>query len=62
MNHEDVITLGELPVLPWNQLAPTLPGDYNVDGTVDAADFTVWRDSFGASGRRQLAADGDGDG
>ena len=29
LNHEDVITLGELPVLPWNQLAPMLPGDYN---------------------------------
>ncbi|QDV73881.1 Glycosyl hydrolase catalytic core [Planctomycetes bacterium K2D] len=24
-----------------------LPGDYNDDGVVDAADYTVWRDSFG---------------
>ena len=24
-----------------------LPGDYNDDGSVDAADYTVWRDSFG---------------
>ncbi|WP_197525402.1 N-formylglutamate amidohydrolase [Pseudobythopirellula maris] len=26
---------------------PILPGDYNDDGTVDAADFTAWRDSLG---------------
>ncbi|MEX2306112.1 MAG: hypothetical protein WD738_00870 [Pirellulales bacterium] len=23
--------------------APTLPGDFNLDGTVDAADYVVWR-------------------
>lgn len=27
--------------------APLLPGDYNVDGVVDAADYTVWRDNLG---------------
>lgn len=27
----------------------SLPGDFNVDGTVDAADYTVWRDQLGAS-------------
>lgn len=36
-------------------------GDYNGDGAVDAADYTIWRDSLGASGSG-LAADGDGDG
>ena len=25
-------------------VVPTLPGDYNADGKVDAADYTVWRD------------------
>jgi len=35
-----------------------LAGDYNGDGAVDAADFTVWRDSRGQSGAG-LAADGD---
>jgi hypothetical protein len=29
--------------------APVLAGDYNGDGVVDAADYTVWRDSFGGS-------------
>jgi hypothetical protein len=27
--------------------APLLPGDYNRDGIVDAADYTVWRDGLG---------------
>ena len=27
-----------------------LPGDYNNDGMVDAADYTVWRDNLGAVG------------
>ncbi|WP_197531436.1 CRTAC1 family protein [Posidoniimonas corsicana] len=26
----------------------SLPGDYNADGVVDAADYTVWRDNLGA--------------
>ncbi len=38
--------------------ASTQPGDYNGDGRVDAADYTVWRDSLGQSGAG-LAADGD---
>ena len=38
-----------------------LLGDYNDDGTVDAADYTVWRDSLGSSGLG-LAADGNNDG
>jgi GH35 family endo-1,4-beta-xylanase len=41
---------------------PELPGDYNVDGIVDAADFTVWRDSLGRSVDFFEGADGDGDG
>lgn len=38
-----------------------LPGDYNFDGKVNAADYTVWRDTDGFMGAG-LAADGDGDG
>lgn len=48
----------------YPELAPdpsALPGDYNQDGTVDAADYTMWRDAWGQTGLR-LAADGDGDG
>lgn len=35
-----------------------LTGDYNNNGVVDAADYTVWRDSLGATGSG-LPADGD---
>ncbi|TWT92449.1 hypothetical protein Pla108_40740 [Botrimarina colliarenosi] len=37
----------------------TIPGDYNGDGMVNAADYTVWRDSNGST--TNLAADGNGD-
>uniref|UniRef100_UPI0036F38C80 DUF7453 family protein n=1 Tax=Algisphaera agarilytica TaxID=1385975 RepID=UPI0036F38C80 len=38
----------------------TLLGDYNNNGIVDAADYTVWQDSFGST--TDLAADGNGNG
>jgi hypothetical protein len=37
-------------------------GDYNRDGVVDAADYTVWRDSFGAAITSGTGADGNVDG
>ncbi len=39
---------------------PTLGGDYNDDGVVDAADYTVWRDNYNSTS--QLDADGNNDG
>lgn len=39
--------------------AALIPGDYNDDGTVDAADFGVWTAAYGATGPN--AADGNGD-
>jgi cytochrome c peroxidase len=38
----------------------TLPGDYNGDGVVDAADYQVWRSNFGDT--TSLLADGNRDG
>jgi len=38
-----------------------ISGDFNDDGTVDAADYSIWRDTMGTSGSN-LAADGNGDG
>ncbi|TWT72732.1 Peptidyl-prolyl cis-trans isomerase A precursor [Posidoniimonas polymericola] len=35
-------------------------GDYNFDGVVDAADYTVWRNSNGST--TEVEADGNGDG
>lgn len=37
-----------------------LPGDFNVDGTVDALDFSIWRDHLGATGEAVLGGAGDG--
>ncbi|MEN0111907.1 MAG: endo-1,4-beta-xylanase, partial [Planctomycetota bacterium] len=41
----------------------TLVGDYNGDGTVDAADYTMWRDAYGtAVTQNGEGADGNADG
>jgi PEP-CTERM motif-containing protein len=39
-------------------LSVTLAGDYNRNGIVDAADYTVWRDTLGST--TNLVADGNG--
>lgn len=40
-----------------------LAGDYNADGVVDTADYTVWREAEGSTGLVPYSgADGDGDG
>ncbi|MEN1680241.1 MAG: hypothetical protein AAGJ46_11670 [Planctomycetota bacterium] len=38
-----------------------LPGDFNSDGTVDAADFPIWRDNLGGDAA-VLSGNGDGSG
>lgn len=35
---------------PYAALLPTVAGDYNGNGVVDAADYTMWRDSDGMAG------------
>jgi hypothetical protein len=41
-------------------LSVNLPGDYNNNGTIDAVDYVVWRNTLGQVGPN-LAADGNGD-
>jgi hypothetical protein len=43
------------------RITAVLPGDYNHSGIVDAADYTIWRDTLGQTGIA-LAADGNGNG
>jgi hypothetical protein len=38
------------------------PCDFNSDGTIDAADYTVWRDTFGQTVAHGTGADANGDG
>src|SRR5262249_15700616 len=49
-----LVTLSAFQAVP-------LPGDYNHNGVVDAADFAVWRNTLGQSGTG-LDADGNGNG
>jgi hypothetical protein len=58
----DTQTLNEGLVLLTDAGAPHLPGDYNGDEVVDAADYTVWRDQLGSSIDSFSGADGNGDG
>jgi hypothetical protein len=51
-------TSGEIYRIVTNEL---IAGDYNADGEVDDADFTVWTANFGATEGAGLAADGNGD-
>jgi chondroitinase B-like protein/dockerin type I repeat protein/PEP-CTERM motif-containing protein len=43
-------------------LFAVLLGDYNGDGAVGAADYTVWRNAFGSAVAAWSGADGNGDG
>jgi hypothetical protein len=44
------------------QSAPALPGDYNRDETVDAADYVLWRKTMGSGVSTFDGADGNGSG
>ena len=55
-------TSGAQLVVVISPTAQTIgPGDYNASGTVDAADYTVWRDTLGQTTDSFAGADGDGD-
>jgi glycerophosphoryl diester phosphodiesterase len=45
-------------IVPW----PGLPGDFNGDGEVNAADYTVWRNTLGENVINGTGADGNRDG
>jgi hypothetical protein len=45
--------------VPWVEQQLNLPGDYSRNGVVDAADYTLWRDTLNQTGAG-LPADGSG--
>jgi hypothetical protein len=45
-------------ILKVIRVAATIPGDYNHNGNVDAADYVAWRDSLGQAITRGGGADG----
>ena len=53
--------LVSIPV-SYQVLSLLLTGDYNQNGEVDAADYVLWRDTFGQNIASGTGADGDGDG
>ncbi|MGL4512941.1 MAG: matrixin family metalloprotease, partial [Lacipirellulaceae bacterium] len=55
-------TVTQFYSLALSAVGMALPGDYNGDGLVNAADYSRWRDTLGATVSPFTAADGDGDG
>ncbi len=58
----DEIRIGETfaDVTPFVPVVTGLPGDFNDDDKVDAADYTTWRDNLGAPTEATLNGNGDG--
>jgi fibronectin-binding autotransporter adhesin len=48
-DHRSSLFAGDGVLQVTTFIAPPLPGDYNVDHVVDAADYTVWRDNLGTT-------------
>lgn len=49
LGHENVVTVDELPVLPWKSGASFLGADFDFDGDVDADDLATWEAAYGQS-------------
>ena len=62
LGHDDVITLNELPVLPWKDNAIFLSADFNFDGSVNALDLGIWQAAYGVTGAGDTDGDRDSDG
>ncbi len=61
VNFEIVEVVGGNATASFLDITYLPPGDFNEDGLVDAADYTVWRDNLGQTGIG-LQADSDGNG
>ena len=54
------ITIDNISLRAVDVAPPTLPGDFNADGSVDAADYTTWRDNEGDADESAINNAGDG--
>jgi hypothetical protein len=52
-------TLGQQDLVFQFAVTNNLPGDFNGNGIVDAADYTVWRDNLGSTSNAVLHGNGD---
>lgn len=59
---QDFGNVDEISVTISNDTMPILQGDYNQDGSVNAADYIVWRNNTGSNVPAYSGADGNGDG
>jgi hypothetical protein len=62
LGNEAAVSAGDvtlMDVIGYDVAVPPVTGDYNGNGIVDAADYTVWRDSLGQTGAG-MPADGSG--
>ncbi len=46
----------------WDGATPVIAGDYDGSGTIDAADYALWKTAFGTAVTPGTGADGNGDG
>ncbi len=61
LNVDGVVNLSDVATM-ITQLVRTVTGDFNLDGSVDASDYVVWRNSQGATGALYTQGDSDLDG
>jgi hypothetical protein len=56
------LSVNYMPTLVQLVVVGALPGDYNRNGVVDAADYVLWRDTLGNPVTPSSGADGNGNG
>lgn len=62
LNGDGVLDLVTTGGVYWYRNLASLPGDYNGDGSVNSADYVMWRKTIGASAQPFTGADGSGNG
>jgi hypothetical protein len=58
LNVDGDVNIADVQTMITNLLR-TVPGDFNLDGSVGAADYAVWRKSLGASSATYMQGDAD---